>query len=100
MRVLLIRELSVLYFLNIIPNGTQRTVAKVSKLFQETRLEAGVEPQHVWTDKDLTTAASTGSDPDRRNAERFRDAAGDVFGHKFEHDGEGSGIFRGAGIIE
>ncbi len=86
MLVFLIRELAVLHFLNVAANGTQRTVAKVSELFQETRLEAGVETQHVWPDKDLATAASTCSDPDRRNAERFRDAAGDVFGHKFKHD--------------
>ena len=100
MRVLLIRELAVLYFLNVAANGTQGIVAKVAELFQEARLEAGIQPQHVRANQNLTAAASTGTDTDRRNAERFRDAAGNVFGHKFEHDGEGSGIFSGAGIVE
>lgn len=75
-------------------------IAQAGELFEEAGFEGGVESEHIGADEDLSGAAWSGPDADGGDGETFGDALSDIGGDEFEDDGEGTGIFSGAGIVE
>ena len=85
---------------DVLSDGRVGGIAKAGELFEEAGFEGGVESEHIGADKDLSGAAWSGSDADGGDGKTFGDALSDVGGNKFEDDGEGAGVFSGAGIVE
>ena len=75
-------------------------IAEAGEVFEEAGFEGGIQSEHIGADENLSGADWSGPDADGGDGETFGDALSDVGGNKFEDDGEGAGIFSGAGIVE
>lgn len=85
---------------DVLSGGCVGGIAEAGELFEEAWFEGGVKSEHIGSDENLSGAGWSGSDADGGYGEAFGDALGDVGGNEFEDDGEGAGIFGGAGVVE